>query len=287
MEQEIQLKPVFEDFIIKARDGLKLYGWHMRAESPVKGNLIIVHGFKDYSERYVELARKLSHEGFEVYAFDLRGHAKSQGERVYFKNLDIVIDDVRLAVEKFKQNDNGRPWIIFGHSAGGGIVSRFIADHPEGFEGFILSAPLLKRAPDLNVVLEKTVRLVDKFAPHFKMVDLPAKKYSRDPKVVDSLRRDPLIHDIKVPAHTAVLLIDNMDYLSRSLKKIKLPFLVLHSQNDQINNVEGAKDFFSGTPGNPKKQLRIYRELSHDLFHEPEHEEVEADTLNWLKRLVA
>lgn len=272
----------FKEMTIQTMDHLNLHGWHVPAEKKAIGNIIIVHGFKDYSERYVDFAYRLAREGYEVYGFDMRGHAKSEGDRVFFESIETIMHDFKAAFKLFKQIDNNQPWILMGHSAGAALVARYVLDFPKEFNGFILSAPALMRSENINFVLEGAVRLVSTVAPHAKIVNLPNKDFSRSAEVVESLSHDPWIENIKVPARTAAVMLDNMDYVHVAKRKNKLPFLVLHGQMDKINNVGGSKDFFAGTPTSPLQEKIIYSSYAHDLLHEPEHEVVENDILNWL-----
>lgn len=278
----VKEKKPLKELTIHTMDNLNLHAWHVPATKKVIGNIVIVHGFKDYSERYLDFAYRLASEGYEVYGFDMRGHGKSEGDRVYFESVDVVMQDFKAAIKVFKQIDNNKPWILMGHSAGAALTARFVIDNPKELNGFILSAPALMRSSNINFVMEGAVRLMSTIAPHTKAVDLPNKDFSRSPEVVESLSTDPWIENIKVPARTAKVMLDNMDYIHVAKRKNKLPFLVLHGQIDKINNVEGSIDFFAGTPTSPLQEKIIYSNYAHDLLHEPEHEQVENDILKWL-----
>src|SRR5258706_8712912 len=64
-----------------ARDGTQLLARKWAATGEVKGALVIMHGLKDYSSRYASLASRAATAGFDVYAFDLRGHGRSAARR--------------------------------------------------------------------------------------------------------------------------------------------------------------------------------------------------------------
>lgn len=268
---------------IMTADELILRGWQMASKlEPAKGNVVIVHGFKDYSERYLDFANELSKNGYQVFAYDQRGHGRSEGDKVYFPSFDIVTNDLDLALKTFKRFDNHRPWIVLGHSIGGSIAARYTVTHEEGIAGFILSAPALKKMPDLPGFVVGALKATNVIAPHLGIVDLPNEKFSRDPKIVEKMKSDPLIADIKIPARSGLGALENMDFVQENKSKTKIPFLVLHGAGDQINNIEGSREFFEGTPNIPGKQLKIYPVLAHDLLHEPEHLEVEKDILHWI-----
>jgi hypothetical protein len=91
--------------------GIHLYGQAWRPQSaPPRGALIIVHGLKDHGDRYAELATRLAARGFAVYAADLRGHAHSEGTRVWIDSFDDYLDDLDVYVKRVAAREpGGRP----------------------------------------------------------------------------------------------------------------------------------------------------------------------------------
>jgi pimeloyl-ACP methyl ester carboxylesterase len=76
-----------EDVPILSRDGLKLAGWFLPADS--ERAIILVHGLNscracEFSGHFVEFATQLRAGGFNVLMIDLRGHGESEGEHVTF-----------------------------------------------------------------------------------------------------------------------------------------------------------------------------------------------------------
>jgi acylglycerol lipase len=278
---------VDHEFEIKTKDDLSLYGWGMDAEVPVKGNVLIVHGMKDYSERYLTFARKLSKSGFNTFAFDLRGHGRSEGIHVYIESMELLLDDLKRVIHKVKKHRDRAPWILLGHSAGGSLVARYATEHPQDLTAFILSAPALKRMSNINRFTESVLRLADKVTPRVPLVELKNEYFSRDPEEVRKLKTDPLIHNQKIPARTARVFLDNMDYLDHPRTSSRIPFFIMHGSKDRINNIEGSKKFYDQSGYVPLKEIKVYHNLSHDLFHEPEHAHIEKDVIRWICKVVS
>lgn len=267
---------------IQTADELILKGWQMAAKGEVRGNIVIVHGFKDYSERYMNFANELTKHGYQVFGYDQRGHGRSEGDAVYFPNFDVVTNDLDLAIKNFKRFDNSKPWIVLGHSIGASIAARYCVSHCDGLSGLILSSPAFKRMPDLPDFLVGLLKTLNYIAPHLRLMNLPSEKFSRDPKITEQIKNDPLFSQVKIPARSGFGALKNMDYIKERIRQTKIPFLILHGTGDEINNVEGSREFFESTPNIPGKQLKIYPVLAHDLLHEPEHQQVESDILNWI-----
>src|SRR6185369_17828722 len=63
--------------------GLALYvqSWRPHGGEP-KAVVVLHHGLADHSTRYAAFAEQLVHDGYAVWAFDMRGHGRSAGPRV-------------------------------------------------------------------------------------------------------------------------------------------------------------------------------------------------------------
>ena len=285
-------QPVFPGSLVTRRleiitqDELTLRGWQISAQGKVKGNIVIVHGLKDYSERYLDFASELSHNGFQVFAYDHRGHARSDGDRAYFPDFNCVTNDLLLAMQVFRRYDNQRPWFILSQCIGASISARYTLLHDDMLAGLILIAPALKKMPDLHGIIISIIKLTNFLIPHLGIIELPNEKISSDSKIVKQMKSDQLITNSKIPARTGVGALENMEVIQENKFKIKIPFLILHGSNDKINNIEGSREFFEETPNISGKDIKIYPGLSHDLLHEPEHRMVKNDILNWMNLII-
>ena len=65
---------------------------------------------------------------------------------------------------------------------------------------------------------------------------------------------------------------------------VRIPMLLLHGADDPLCAAYGSRTFFEQlrTEGS---DLRIYPELRHEIFNEPEQESVFADLLEWTSKL--
>ena len=79
-----------------ARDGLQLYGQSWHPEGAPHGVVLIVHGFGEHSGRYLHVAARLADAGFVVYAYDQRGHGRSEGDRAYVTTFRDYLMRLRI-----------------------------------------------------------------------------------------------------------------------------------------------------------------------------------------------
>lgn len=90
--------------------------------------VLMVHGYTDYFF-HTELADHLVERGFRFYALDLRKCGRSRRLHQtphYISNLALYDTELNAAVEVIAQESAGAPLLIYGHSAGGLIVSLWL-----------------------------------------------------------------------------------------------------------------------------------------------------------------
>ncbi|NUP14406.1 MAG: alpha/beta hydrolase [Polyangiaceae bacterium] len=271
------------DGAIEASDGTTLYiqGW--RGAGPAEAAVLVVHGLRDHGGRYADLGEALARQGWAVYALDLRGHGRSQGPRVWVDHFDRYVADVARAVEFVRQAEPVTPLVVLGQSMGGVIAARY-AEHPGArLDGLILSAAALDSGVD---DFERCgANFLADVAP-YDPVDLDMDAWSRDRKVVDENLHDPLVYQAGVPIATGVLLLDAAATAMEEAPFIHVPTLVLHGDADTITHPAGSRRFFDRIRSS-KKTLKLYRGAFHDLWHEPDRDEVKADVIAFVEGLDA
>jgi acylglycerol lipase len=271
-----------EESSFEGEGGLKLFSqsWRPVGEEP-RAVLIVMHGLRDHSSRYGELAEHLVGQGFAVYAFDLRGHGRSEGVRVYIDSFDEYLSDLGIFLEQVKKHEPGKPVFLFGHSMGGAIVTLFTIEKKPDIQGMVLSAPALKPGSDVSGALIATTKVVGGILPNLKVLELDPKQFSRDPAVVKENETDPLIYQKGGPARTASRLLSALNTISERMEEVSTPVLVMHGTADKVTDPEGSKALVKRA-SSTDKTLKLYDGLYHDLLHEPEKAQVTADVVQWL-----
>src|SRR3989338_2702184 len=111
--------------MFNAGDGLKLYEQAWLPDKEEKAAVVVVHGYAEHSGRYGRVAGYLNQAGYAVYAFDLRGHGRSEGRRAYAESFDEYLDDVGIFLGRVKSEEAKKPVFLLGHSLGGTIAALF------------------------------------------------------------------------------------------------------------------------------------------------------------------
>ena len=109
--------------------GLKIFTRSWQPEETPRGVVVIVHGFNAHSGSYFWVADQFTKNGLAVYALDLRGRGKSEGERFYIDKFANYAEDVATFVRMAKSENPGLPVFLLGHSAGGVVACVYALDH--------------------------------------------------------------------------------------------------------------------------------------------------------------
>jgi alpha-beta hydrolase superfamily lysophospholipase len=259
--------------------GTQIFVRSWRPEGKVRGVVVINHGFKSHSGLYEWVAQQLVRNALAVYALDMRGHGKSQGERLYVDKFDDYADDLAKLVGQAKQRENDAPAFVLGHSAGGVVACIYTLDHQKDIAGLICEdfAHELP-APEFALAILKGVGQV---APHAHVLKLKDEDFSRDPKFVEQMKNDPLIPKQGYEARTVAALVRADERLKREFSRITLPVLILHGTGDRAAKPHGSQVFHQAA-GSKDKTLKLYEGAFHDMLHDLDKEKVMADIVEWI-----
>jgi acylglycerol lipase len=254
-------------------------------ETASEAVVVLVHGFTEHGGRYAHVAEALNRRRLAVYAVDLPGHGRSDGDRIWIDAFDEYLDDVEFYLNRVRSREPGKPMFVLGHSMGGTIAALLVIERGLDARGLVLSAPAVKLGATVFPILRRLASLVARFFPRLRLVHLGAGKLSRDPENVARFRADPLVFHGSIPVRTGVEILEAIERIRRRAASARLPLLVLQGTGDAIIDPGGAADFCAQA-GSTDKTLKLYDGLYHDLFGEPERERVLADLVEWISSRV-
>src|ERR1700730_4104915 len=182
-------------------------------------------------------------QGYRVIALDRRGHGRSS-QTATGNDMDTYAADVAELAEKLDLMNA----IHIGHSTGGGEVARYVAQHARGR---VAKAVLISAIPPVMVKSEKNpgglpVEVFDGFRAALAAnraqfyVDLPAGPFygfnrpgaKVSQGVIDNWWRQGMMGGAK--AHYDCIKAFSETDFTEDLKKIDVPVLVMHGDDDQI-----------------------------------------------------
>ena len=221
--------------------GLKIFTRSWQPERETRGVVVIVPGLNSHSGQYLWVGEQFAARDLAVYALDLRGRGRSEGERYYVEKLEDYSEDVATLVRIAKSENPGLPVFVLGHSVGGVISCLYTLDHQSEIDGLICES-FAYDLPVPDIVLS-FIKGLSYITPHTHVFPLKNEVFSRDPLVVDSMNNDPLIQGESQPAQTSKVIIDAASRLNEEFPLIKLPVLILHGTEDKATNPSGIQFF--------------------------------------------
>jgi alpha-beta hydrolase superfamily lysophospholipase len=246
------------------------------------GVVILCHGFGEHARRYDHVAQRFGEGGLITYALDQRGHGRSGGKRVFLKNISEYTGDFHHLVGIATAAHPELKRVVLGHSMGGGVVFSYGVEHPDDFVAMVLSGPAVYAQDGVSPVMTVVAKVVGSVLPGLPVEELPADAVSRDPDVVAAYEADPLVHHGKLPAGIAKALIGVGETMPQRAASLTAPLLVVHGGQDKLVSVDGSRRLVECV-GSTDVNLKVYPELYHEVFNEPERAVVLDDVVSWIE----
>jgi alpha-beta hydrolase superfamily lysophospholipase len=251
-------------------------------ETEARGVVVLSHGYAEHARRYDHVAQRFGESGLITYALDHRGHGRSGGKRVYLKDMSEYTGDFDTLVKIAAAENPGLRRIVLGHSMGGGVVFAYGVEHPNDYAAMVLSGPAVDRQEAVSAVKIWLAKLVGKIAPGLPVEQLPTDAVSRDPDVVAAYNADPMVFHGKLPAGIARALIRVGETMPQRAAAITAPLLVVHGEQDKLVPADGSRHLVECV-GSTDVHLKVYPELYHEVFNEPEKAVVLDDVTSWIE----
>ena len=260
----------------------KIYYQTWLPEGEPKASLLLVHGLAEHSGRYMNVVNHLVPAGYAAYGLDHVGHGKSDGDRVYVDRFEDYIVTLKAFFDMIREWQPEKPVFLIGHSMGGLIGAAYLLDHQNELAGAVLSGICVKIPDNISqatIIMGKVLSII---APKAGVVQLDANFVSRDPAVVDAYVNDPLVYTGKTTARLSAEMLKTMQLVTEQAHKIELPILLVQGSDDKLVDPCGAELLYD-TVGSEDKTIKLYDGLYHEVFNEPEQDQVLNDVQTWLE----
>lgn len=245
---------------------------HQKKNKPVKNLLVIVHGFSEHSGRYLHFPHFLDQYGAEidaVFAYDQRGHGRSEGLRGDVENFDSLSSDLLETLQYLTTKFPDSSIHLYGHSLGGHVVLRFGFLHP----GVLLktlqvSSPYLALFKEPALPLRLAAGVLSKTWSTLSLgTDVDASVLSRDERVVENYSEDRLNHGRMTPRFYASMVTAQKNTLSRC-SGFHYPLTLHLPLADELVSAKVTREFYDRLETPLGKSIFEYR----DFRHEPGNE---------------
>jgi len=269
---------------ITTKDGTQIYYKDWGTGQPI----VFSHGWPLSADDWDAQMLFFGQRGYRVIAHDRRGHGRST-QTWDGNEMDTYSDDLAALFEALDLKDA----IMVGHSTGGGEVARYLGRH--GAKR-VSRAVLISAVPPLMLKTEKNpgglpisvfdglrAELVANRSQFYKEITLPFYGYNRPgAKISDGIREHWWLQGMLggVKAHYDCIKAFSETDFTEDLKKIDIPVLVMHGDDDQIVPI-GAAGLMSAKILK-KATLKVYPGFPHGM-PTTNAEQINADLLAFLQ----
>jgi alpha-beta hydrolase superfamily lysophospholipase len=277
-------------FIYRGKDGVSVAAYQWSGREPARFVVQIAHGMGEHARRYLPVVRDLIPAGAMVYANDHRGHGRTAGSIEALGDFgeggyDAMPEDMAILTRQIRQEQPGLPVILLGHSMGSFAAQVYVLDHSDLIDGLVLSG-----STAIDAFAKARAEAGGGLNTSFEPARTPYDWLSRDPAVVDAYIADPYCGfqgRSRPSTQSAAQRAADPDELKRI--RPDLPIYLFAGDKDPLN---GDLAFLNllieryQAAGLKDVTCDFYPDGRHEMLNETNRDEVIANLVRWMHRVV-
>lgn len=258
--------------------------WKWKAEGQAKAVIVIIHNAYEHHLRYAWQIKEWRGAGFHVVMGDLPGHGKNGiNNTVHRESFGAYEGAVNEMMEVAV--DLELPVFILAHGLGATLAINYLSSHSAEVAGAVLTSPWLHliRTPSK---FSSALSGVPKITSQIKIKhEIEIEDLTRNPEVIELEKDD----EYYKPLITIGWYKELQAYMKHAMNGKQqypdIPTFVQTAGRDVIADKEAAKNWLKQQ--NLKEfGYKEWKNASHDLFQEPEREDVFITTHLFLKSVL-
>jgi alpha-beta hydrolase superfamily lysophospholipase len=277
-------KTIITDGTFKSYDDINIYWKKYKASADEKASVLFIHGVLDHSGIYDYLGEELTNEGISVYALDIRGFGRSEGNRGHVEDHQDWVNDLSVFHNDIVKPQQESPLFLLTVSMGSIIAINYLNENPHGISGIILSEMGMKYSPFVEVS-SRLAGFVSSFLPMLRVKTAlipPILTPADEPKSKSFF--DPYMDNI-ITAKLGSEMYKAFKYSLDKVKEINLPILYQYGSKDMVFSKH--KELFDMI-GSKDKTIIEYKGYKHDIYKEKKEKRrvVIKDLTGWVNRQI-
>ena len=261
-----------EERSFQAHDGTQIFfrKWAAPLHQPRRGTAILLHRGHEHSARLEHLIDEKAFEGMDIYAWDARGHGRSEGARGGAPDFGTLVRDLDTFARHIVDADGVdlEETSLVAQSVGAVIAATWVHDYAPPIRAMVLAVP----AFDVNLVVpfaRPALSIWQKLRGPFTVRSyVDGKMLSSDAKRAASYDSDPLVSRA-IASNVLMDLHATAERVVTDAGAITVPTQVLLAGADKVVRPEAAHHFFDNL-GTARKERHGFPGLRHDILGEPD-----------------
>ena len=303
-----------EVYYLSADNKTQIHAVEWKPEKEIIGVIQIAHGVTEHILRYEQFAKFFTQKGFVVVGNDHLGHGTSiakNSKPMYFgpkNSWNFVVQDIETCRKMTKEKYSDIPYVLLGFSLGSFLVRTYLIDYAkEPIDASIIMgtgyipnfkiaiAKMIANNEAKKVGEENTSPVIksltfETYNKLFKPNRTECDWLCSNEKAIDEYLADPL-RGKNYSAGLFIELLSGMQYTSnlKNIKKMnkKIPIFLLSGDKDPVGEFgKGVIKTFDilRKAGIENVDIKLYKDLRHDILHEENRNNIYADIYNWLEK---
>ncbi len=269
---------------VTTKDGTQIYYKDWGQGQP----LVFSHGWPLCSDAFEDQMFFLASRGYRCIAHDRRGHGRSS-QPWQGNDLDTYADDLAVLVNELDLKNS----VHIGHSTGGGEVARYISRHgtKRVAKAVLIGAipPLMLKTPanpgglPIGVFDQLRTNVVEDRSKFWKDLSLPFYGYNRaGAQMSEGVRHSFWLQAMMCGFPGSYFCIKAFSETDQNedLKKMDVPTLILHGDDDQIVPIADAALLSAKIVRNAT--LKVHKGAPHGMCTTHKHQ-INEDLLAFIK----
>jgi alpha-beta hydrolase superfamily lysophospholipase len=265
---------------LQAGDGVELPVYRWQPPGKVRGNLLLLHGFNEYSGAFAEVGEAFARQGISVWAYDQRGFGRS-AHRGLWAGAERMAQDAREMAALIRKTEPDLPLTLLGMSMGG-AVALLAAGEEMAADAVVLVAPAVWTRETQPFYQRWALDVAKTIAPAWSPTGEGLKiRPSDNIAMLRRIWQSPwMIRQSRID--TVAGLVALMDKGYAAAPEMTVPVLLLYGDHDELVPEKPVNLLWERLPKQGNTRQIRYKNGWHMLMRDLQGKKVISDIVQWV-----